>query len=510
MLKVFLKKNKNLLLFHLILNVAFLLLITLSSYAYIPLSGFNSYFYYFVHLLLLQFSVFGFLYILSINRFLFNILFPILFLIFSLFSFWVYTLDISISATLIQAIFELKDVTIFDTLSIPFIVYLLFILLVIYSTLKFRRKIKSSHLNIPLLVLSTLGILTFFIIENKRNNTFKSRLPYNIITSTEEYLKKDPFSYNSIDKTLSSERNDINIVFVLGESVRADHLQLNGYERETTPLLSKTENVVSYSDVFSPLTFTAASVPQILTDKSIKDYNNNNSYYTVYDVLNNLNIETIWLGNQNPEKNYLQIVEKNTSVFLTDKYHSLFSFKNKAYDSILITPFYQAIKRKKHKFTTLQMIGSHWYYENRYPNKFKVFTPTIKSKFIPSNTKEEMINSYDNTILYLDYFLENIISKISSLNEKSLLIYLSDHGEILGENEKWLHAQEDKASQNPAMIVWSSDEFTSTYPELIAALKENSTKIVSTDFFYHSILDLLQVKNINYEENKSIFREGNY
>jgi len=93
---------------------------------------------------------------------------------------------------------------------------------------------------------------------------------------------------------------------------------------------------------------------------------------------------------------------------------------------------------------------------------------------------------------------------------KTILIYLSDHGEILGENGKWLHAQEDDASKNPAMIIWYSDEFNYSYPELVSALRENSTKNISTDFFYHSILDLFKVQNFEYNKRKSIFRKGYY
>jgi glucan phosphoethanolaminetransferase (alkaline phosphatase superfamily) len=151
------------------------------------------------------------------------------------------------------------------------------------------------------------------------------------------------------------------------------------------------------------------------------------------------------------------------------------------------------------------MIGSHWWYESRYPDKFRVFKPVIKSKYIPSNTSEEMINSYDNTILYLDYFMSNIISSLKTSKTKTLLIYLSDHGELLGENGKWLHAQEDEASKNPAMILWYSDEFKTAYPEIVAALKENQFKFFSTDFFYHSILDLYKVQNFDYQKEKSVF-----
>ena len=151
------------------------------------------------------------------------------------------------------------------------------------------------------------------------------------------------------------------------------------------------------------------------------------------------------------------------------------------------------------------MIGSHWWYESRYTDEFRKFKPVIDSKHIPSLPKEQIVNSYDNTVLYLDYFLNETIEIIEKSKSKTILIYLSDHGEILGENGKWLHAQNDDASTNPAMIVWYSNSFKETYPEKIQNLKLNSLKKITTDFFYNSILDLLDIQNFEYQNEESIF-----
>ena len=93
------------------------------------------------------------------------------------------------------------------------------------------------------------------------------------------------------------------------------------------------------------------------------------------------------------------------------------------------------------------------------------------------------------------------------MKTKTILIYLSDHGEILGENGKWLHAQNDKSSTNPAMLIWYSNEFKNAFPEKIKNLKNNSSKNITTDFFYHSILDLIDIKNFNYQKDKSVIND---
>jgi glucan phosphoethanolaminetransferase (alkaline phosphatase superfamily) len=151
------------------------------------------------------------------------------------------------------------------------------------------------------------------------------------------------------------------------------------------------------------------------------------------------------------------------------------------------------------------MIGSHWYYNNRIEDAFKRFKPITTSKYLGSLEETAIVNSYDNTIVYLDYFLSSLIDKLKQSSKKTLLIYISDHGETLGEDNKWLHAQEHKASKNPAMLVWFSDNFYKNYSSEIKHLKLKQHKAITTDFLFHSILDIAKVKNYKFLKNKSIF-----
>jgi glucan phosphoethanolaminetransferase (alkaline phosphatase superfamily) len=502
------KKYRQQIYFHLLLNIIFVIFITFASYYYTPLNSGNDYLTYFAHLIILQFSVFGFLYVLSINKFIFYTVFPIFYFSTSLFAYWVYSQDISITEAIMQSVIETKVDIAVDLISLPFLIYIALTLISLYYILKKYRKLKISQLKSPLLIISIIGIATFFIVEKMRFGTLKNRLPYSLIVGVSNYYQKDDFKINSINQELIAETNNINVVFVLGESVRADHLQLNNYYRKTTPKLIDEKNIISFSKIYTPLTYTAVSVPQILTNKSIESNSEDEKIYSIYAVLNKINTNTTWIGNQSPEKSYVSFINENKNKILVDKFHSVLSF-NKKSDAALLPYFKEVIKDTIPQFTTLHMIGSHWWYESRYNEEFRKFKPVIKSKHIPSNTDEEMINSYDNTILFLDSFISDIINTVKKSERNTLLIYLSDHGELLGENGKWLHAQEDGASENPAMFIWYSDQLNNSYPELIEALKENSLKNIPTDFFYHSILDLNKVQNIDYKKEKSIFNIDN-
>src|SRR5690606_10916601 len=122
-------------------------------------------------------------------------------------------------------------------------------------------------------------------------------------------------------------------------------------------------------------------------------------------------IPTIWIGNQTPEKSYLPFIENSTQRIFVDPTHSEFSF-SKALDETMLPEFQKELKPNQSQFMLIHMMGSHWYYENRYPIEFQKFKPVIQSKYIPSNSAESMINSYDNTLVYLDYFIYKIIQTL--------------------------------------------------------------------------------------------------
>jgi glucan phosphoethanolaminetransferase (alkaline phosphatase superfamily) len=151
-------------------------------------------------------------------------------------------------------------------------------------------------------------------------------------------------------------------------------------------------------------------------------------------------------------------------------------------------------------------MGSHWWYETRYPDAFRKYKPVIKSKLISSNSRQEMVNSYDNTILYLDYFLDKTIGAIEQHDSETILIYLSDHGEMLGENNKWLHAQQGKAVSNPAMLIWYSERFAKNHPETVKNLAALRHQKIDLDFLFPSIVGLFGIEGIPYEADQNIFR----
>lgn len=495
---------KEVIFFHLILNVIFAVSITLSSYYHIPLNSFKGKLMYFFHLCLVQLTFAGVLYFLSLSRVVFKIVFPFLFCVLGLIAFWTYSINLSMSYAVLEAAISTKSYVIKDLISLQLVMFLFLLIGVLYFILNCYKRIEPRRGISLFLPLSCILFILFFWLDTKRTNSFSSKLPYSFFYSIKEYFDVEELSLKEIDGNLSiNEHNKLKVVLVLGESLRADHLGLNGYYRQTTPLLFEKKNVISFNNIYTNKTNTALSVPCILTDKSIH-YTGHDSVRSIYDTFNALKIPTYWVGNQLLESSYRAIVQTNNNVSIIDEFRSYWAIGKKR-DMELLPKFNTCLNESENGLYTLHMIGSHWWYEDKYSDEFREYIPVIDSKYLPSLSKEQIVNSYDNTILYLDKFLDNVIEVLEKEKQPTVLIYISDHGESLGENGRWLHSHSEGLTK-PGMIVWFSNTFKNRFSEKVDALVVNKQKRLSTDIVFHSLLDLLDTDQIDYNENLSIFK----
>ncbi len=486
-----LRNLKPVIFFHLALNAIIVVFITGASYYHVPLEGFKDHAIYLLHLCALQATVAGMLYVLSLFKWTFRIVFSILFLAYCGFSFWAYSQDISITPSLIQGVLETKPDIAIDLITIPYFLFYLFAVALLILILNWYGNLDSRR-GVRILIVPALAlVIMFFIFERKQYGIFKFRLPYNVVVALDEYYEQPPFQLKQKLPEVISGDNTVKGIFVLGETLRADHLGLNGYERNTTPLLSKRNDIISYANLFTSKTITATSVPQILTDQLLTD--TTGVYTSLYSIANKGGFKTTWIGNQTMEKSYQPIAETNKDIILVDKYRSVFSF-DKELDGIMLKPMDSLLQLDTKQLITIHMIGSHWWYENRYEDHHRIFTPVIDSKYIPSLTREQVVNSYDNTVVYLDYFLNEVITRLEKEEFPAFMIYVSDHGELLGEGGKWLHAQEDEALKNPGYILWFSETFRQWYPGKVTAIEQLKDSNITTDMIYPTLLDLLDLQ----------------
>jgi lipid A ethanolaminephosphotransferase len=156
----------------------------------------------------------------------------------------------------------------------------------------------------------------------------------------------------------------------------------------------------------------------------------------------------------------------------------------------------------------LHQMGNHGpAYYKRYPKSFEKFTPACETNQLEECSEDEINNAYDNAILYTDYFLNKVISllKQNSKDFETALVYMSDHGESLGESGVYLHGlpyfMAPDAQTNVASIIWFGDN----YDELdVDSIRRKSDREYSHDNLFHTILGLMEVRTKLYKRDMDI------
>lgn len=252
-------------------------------------------------------------------------------------------------------------------------------------------------------------------------------------------------------------------VVVVGETARADHFSLNGYGRTTNPLLAQESRLLSYATVSACGTSTAVSVPCMfsLDPKSRFDLNSSDRTENILDLLHKSGVNVLWRDNNSSSKGVAERVP----------YES--------FNSPDINPVCDAecrdvgmLKELQHYIEThpgdvlivLHQMGSHGpAYYKRYPPEFEKWVPACQTSELSQCTQDEIINAYDNTILYTDYFLSKVIDWLKSNDGvyEPVMLYISDHGESLGEDGLYLHglpyAMAPAAQTQVPLILWDGE-----------------------------------------------------
>ncbi|KQQ47683.1 sulfatase domain-containing protein [Duganella sp. Leaf126] len=289
------------------------------------------------------------------------------------------------------------------------------------------------------------------------------------------------------------------VVMVIGESSRYDRWGINGYARATTPLLAQEPNLVSLTDMITSVSATRLSVPVLVSRKpatqSLKAGFSEKSFLTAYKEAG---FKTWWLSNQ------ISFGEFDTpvSVFAKEadviQFMNLGSFNNRSnLDQILLGPLQQAMHDPSpKKLIVLHTLGNHWNYSERYPKEFDQWQPSLFGVDKPEHTnvkiKTELNNSYDNAILYTDWFLAQVIGQLRQSGQRTAMMYVADHGQVLydGSCQIAFHGHNTQYDFHVPALVWYSDQYQSRYPDKIQQLKRLRKARLATENVFHSLLDL--------------------
>lgn len=416
-----------------------------------------------------------------------------------------------------------------DLLSIQQVLYLVFLGLLpayfVYKTpIQYRSfKVETlSKLKYTFMLAVIMGLIVFgffkyyssFVREHKplRYSSNPTYWIYSVGFYINNTLTSGPIIVQPIGKDANITNNDNAlpkvVILVVGEATRADHFSLNGYTRETTPKL-KEQDIFNFSNVYSCGTSTAVSVPCMFSiyDKSTYNYKKGIRSENVLDVLKHTGkISLLWRDNNSNSKGvalripYEDYKSPASNTICNDE---------ECRDEGMLVGLNTYIDKQKSKDTliVLHQMGNHGpAYYKRYPKEFEKFTPVCTTNQLEECTQEEISNAYDNAILYTDDFLNKTIDLLKSYEKthQTAMIYMSDHGESLGEKGIYLHGlpyfMAPSAQIHIPAFMWLNDSFK----DELEMSKVDTTKRYTQDNLFHTLLGLFNVETEVYEPKLDI------
>ncbi|MDB5757116.1 MAG: phosphoethanolamine transferase [Burkholderia sp.] len=349
--------------------------------------------------------------------------------------------------------------------------------------------------------------------------------PYGIVIHAESYRKERHYLAQLSARTaqfhfgaVQANQKDAPqiVVMVLGESSRADRWSLNGYVRDTNPLLEKEANLVSLSDMVTPVSATRLSVPVILSRKpatqSLRAGFSEPSFISAY---REAGFKTFWLSNQ------MSFGEFDTpvSVFAKEadvtRFFNLGGFTNQSdLDDVLLAPLKNAMNDPAlKKLVILHTLGNHWNYSHRHPKEFDRWKPSLfgidKPAYTSLKLKPEINNSYDNSILYTDWLLSQVIGVLKTGPAMASMMYVADHGQTLydGSCKLAFHGHNTQFEFHVPALVWYSDAYGAAHAEKVMQLRQHRVAPLATENIFHSLLDMADIRYPGERLDRSFFSD---
>ncbi|GIU11890.1 phosphoethanolamine transferase [Shewanella sp. c952] len=403
-------------------------------------------------------------------------------------------------------------------------------LLIYKVNIEFKPLVKELLYKLALMaaMLIGIGIIAIFYYQNYvsfgRNNDIIKRhiIPTYFIGSTAKYINinylQEPIEYKQLGldaKNTTDKQNDKPnlVVLVVGETAREMNYEYYGYGKPTNTH-TKGQGLLTFKDTHSCGTATAVSLPCMFSRMDRKHYESRQAKAqdSAIDVLNHAGIALDWLDNDSGCKGVCRNID---NILIGHDSDPDLCNGQYCYDQVLLNTLDDRLSHlsSKDSLIVLHIIGSHGpTYYLRYPDEHRFFTPDCQRSDIQNCTDEELVNTYDNTILYTDYIVSQVVKKLEAKNEEfdTAMLYISDHGESLGESGMYLHgapyAFAPEEQTKVPFLGWFSAGFAKQNKlDLSCLAKEAEQGGYSHDNLFDSLLGLMNVSTEVYQQDKDIF-----
>lgn len=348
--------------------------------------------------------------------------------------------------------------------------------------------------------------------------------PTNAIQAGNSYLRRllarplmvAPLGRDAVKGGLWTARTRRTVTLVVvGETARAMNFSLNGYARDTNPLLARQAGLVNFSNVRSCGTATAVSVPCVFSGYARADYarDKGRAREGLLDVLSHAGLEVLWRNNNSGCKGvcdrvaYEDLSQPAAGDPLCDS--------DECFDERMLRGLPELIRdAKRDLVVVLHQKGSHGpAYWKRYPARFERFGPVCKTSALEKCSTASIVAAYDNSIAYTDYFLSKAIDLLRASaaadGADTALMYFSDHGESLGEKNMYLRGAPyilaPEEQRHVPLMVWLDDGFRDRFNVDQRCLEARRDQEFSHDNVFHSLLGMLNLKTVVYNPQLDLF-----
>ncbi len=448
--------------------------------------------------------------------------------------------QVIIDRGMIQNILETDPAEAGSYFSLALVLYLI-LLGALPTVLLFRVRFEEKHSlgeraatwcgGFVLSLLVVAGLASFFYKDYaslfRNNRTIVSTiLPINYLKGTYSYLHRRYESQQPLvaigtdavrSKPASTGRPRL-LVLVVGETARAKNFALNGYERQTNPRLSQRNDIIAFQNVSSCGTATAVSLPCMFSPMTRENFNETRAAHeeNLVDVLQRTGVQLLWRENNNGGCKGLCNRVPSEDMPKTKNPEFCKNADGTCYDNVLLAGLDEKIQAMTDDgMIVLHQLGSHGpTYFARYSEDEKRFAPTCDTNQIQNCNTESLTNTYDNTLVYTDKMLDETITLLQRYAETrdTAMIYLSDHGESLGEKGFYLHGTPyfmapDEQTHIP-MVMWFSPPLAADSGIDLACLRKNAqNNAYSQDNLFSSILGFFSVRTQEYRRDLDLFED---
>lgn len=290
-------------------------------------------------------------------------------------------------------------------------------------------------------------------------------------------------------------------ILVVGESARRGSWSAYGYQRPTTPYLNHLEGGVFLQQAMADANLTSFAVPMILTGMTPEQVTSQRPHGTLLDLAKEAGYSTAWLVNQDLDVSTWMGITADRLEYPPDPQSGFFGRHTP--DDVLLPAYRRELARAgAARFIGMHIMESHWEYYRRYPPSFQRFGTASRLNTMSILLKggtiaPDLTDAYDNSVLYTDWFLEQVIEPARRLRVPATVTFIPDHGESLpaldggaaGHGQAFYNAAQFEI---PA-FVWVNDAYRALHPRQVAALKANAVREIRSHDFFYTVAELMGI-----------------